>query len=297
MDVDAHLVPATDNDQGIPERQQLRLQAVAIEFLPLNKAFCAIAEADLVIHLVKMKMAQLFDHVAAGSISSDFAGINEIGKPFEQMDKTLGPCIDYPGLAQSLELVRGVGEGFMRPRQPIPKKADKILLAQGLLLEKSGPILHDGEDSPLAGIGKSFAGSGCGHGDRLGKFLRRESGASSCPLRKTLEKLGQDGAGIAARPGQGPLGNAVAHLRQRGEGTFPGTINDALHGERHVGAGVGVRYRKDVHIVEGVLHLADASRRGNDCPLQSRTIDISDLDFHDPARQIGARFSALQLVK
>jgi|GEM_PF-5935108 len=161
-----------------------------------------------------MKMAQLFDHVAAGAKSGDLAGIDKISKPFKQMNKSLRPGIDNPGLAQSLELVRGVGKGFTRPCQPIPKEADKILLAQGLLLEKSGPILHDGEDGALAGIGEGLPRTRRGHRDRLGKFFRREPCPTLGSLRQALEKLGQDGAGVAARPEQGPLGNAVAHLRQ-----------------------------------------------------------------------------------
>ena len=270
MSVDAHLLACAGDDQARDRHgQQGRFQRTAIDRFAADDALGAITVAFGVF-------------VAAGGIDAgrrqfirQFAqrramtGFDELVDAFEQIDETERTSIDHAGRTQGGELVRRVSQRFASHGECVAKPGAEVAAAVGLFLQRNREGLDHAEDGAFARLGHGLAGQrrAARHGTCQG--LRRQPLARAQGFGHPLEKLRDDGAGVATRAVDGLGRSAPQHFAGTRQARCTHTGRDRTQREREIGAGVAIRHRKDIDAIDLVATRNDALDTRHQGPAQT----------------------------
>ena len=278
MDVDAHPpLSAGDNQRTAVELLEARHDRLAVDVLAFHHAFGA--EAVLAHLEVLHRAGQIGSPLGAqlGCSLGDLALFDEFPDTLQQVDETLSAGVDDAGLLQHRQLVWRVGE-----RGPGPFDA---------VLQQGADIMHTGRGPfgqflrKVLEYGRQRAWHGLRH-RRPGRFrARRRSpcktfGRQQMPapdaLTEAMKELRHDGARIAPRSVQGCIGHVIHQLVHAPVGGGLRCLQDGLERERHVGARVAIRHRKDVDPVEVLAALEYVADAGCQRAQQAVGIQVGD---------------------
>ena len=291
MDVDAQLRLRATHDETRAERTETLAYAPRFEAFAGDHALGAVA-------VLGVARAARHHHFVTGMHRrcnhADLAGVEIVRDAFEQLDEALGARIDDICGAHFLEYVARAGQGaahrFHCTREQ-HAKVDLLGIA-GQALELAREVREHGQQRALARLRQRIA-----RVRRTGRCRQRKVACPdprqmSCAIAEPEQELREDRTGVAARTIEGRIGGADQQsscmiLRRAFDGREHGRQR-----HRHVRAGVTIRHREHVDLVDVVRLLeqpvdAGAQRIGELHAIER--VDRRSCDGRSGAHWIGTR--------
>ena len=204
------------------------------------------------------------------------AGLQEAQHPFEHVDEALRTGVDDIGGTQFLQLPTGLLQGGTHPYQRTLEQGAEVGCRRAVreaLLQGVSELAQHREDRAFLRLHQCVAGVGRTALDRCREIGQTEPRALACAIAKPHQELCEDRSGVAARAVEGGIGRAGQHppgIRHRL------TIECRQHGgqrHRHVGAGVSIRDREHIDIVEVICPLEQTVDAGAQQVRQQQAIE------------------------
>ncbi len=227
-----------DDEQRVAQLLELRLDRVGVEPLALDHEDRAVAEAGelLVDRLDRDRV------VVGGRLRQRLAGDGR-GDPAHDLDEPGRARVDDAGLPEDVEQLGRPEDAVVAALDQVPEQLDGRLPAPRLGLV--GQLADRGQHRPLDRLADGAVG-------RVGRAPdgARQVGALAERVGGAADDLREDDARVAARAHQRRAGDLVRERGAVGRGRALERLRDRAHGQRQVRAGVAVRHRIDVQVVD-----------------------------------------------
>ena len=197
----------------------------------------------------------------------DLAGLalDRVHESLEEGGKAKGTGIDNAVLLEDGQELGCAGNGLVGLDDQCVEHLGGRDVGLLELVGTGGHVTQDGEDGSLDGLAHSLEGNLHRAAERVrdvgGRGVVLVLGIAE-PLGETAQDLGGDDTGVAACAHERAMGDRL------GDVLDGGVLRERLHllddgpkGERHVGAGVSIRDRKDVELVDLLGSLGNDVRR------------------------------------
>ena len=254
MDLE-HLVVLAD-DQRIADAVQVGPQQVQrlLRLQLLHDIHGIVGECDL----LGGKLAEGFPLRLRGLVGvCDAAGkdpaLQRGEESVQDRDVALAAGVDDARASQHGVLLRGLGQGLLAGGQRAGE--DQLEVGLGLRQLRSGGGGHagDGQDRALGRLHDRLVGGVHAVLHRVGELRGVAALHALQPLGDAPEQQRQDHAGIPARAAQHGAGGLVRHLAHTAVAHLAQLRRRGGDGQGHVGAGIAVRNRKHVQLVDGLF--------------------------------------------
>ena len=243
-----------DHDDTVAEILQERAQELrALAVLARDDKLRAVAERDLAgveLGEVRALFRCLRGSRSGGGHGGGGAALQIAEHGVHDEHEALAAGIDHACAAQHGVDVLRVGQRLARGGE---QRIEHALKVRAVLGEGHGGLraqTADGEDCALGRLHDGLVGGVHAGGDGGGKFRRARSLAALEGLGDPAEQQRQNDAGVAARTAQQRARGAVGHGAD-GVGLLAAELDGGrVHRQAHVRAGIAVRNREDVELVD-----------------------------------------------
>ena len=196
--------------------------------------------------------------LGGGGRLGDLLALRHVEHGLQDVEPALAACVDHAGLFQNRVLLDRVGQ---RPGRAVNGDGQhgfkaRLVDLDGLL----GGNARDGQDRALGGLHHGLIrglDAGLKRGGELTAvaFLQPLEAA-----REAAEQQRKNDAGVAARAAQHRRGGGVGDLRERRLVQLAQIGGGGVERHAHIRAGVAVRHREDVQLVDLLLMLLHNGR-------------------------------------
>ncbi len=246
VDMDLERRPVADDEQGVTELLELRLERVGIELVALDDEDRAVAEGR---ELLVDRVDPRFVGILCGHLRHGLAGEGRRDAAHD-LEQAGAAGIDDTRLAEHGQLLGRAGERLLAARDEHAEELENRQAGVGRVLPLLGELPDHGQHRSLDGSAHSAIGGIARAAEGAADPGRIDRSRLAQHLCGTADDLGEDHPRVSPRAHQRGARQLLRHGRAVGCGRGFQRLDDRLRGEGQVGSRVAVRDGIDVQVVD-----------------------------------------------